>query len=103
MAQDLGNRKYPNVTAAGTIAFEPLWIFYSTSRDFKNVQDLKGMRLVMEAPGAGGRAIAERILGEYGINSQNTTFLPITLSESSEAVRKDSVDRRFSCCPRATN
>ena len=43
--------------------------------------------------------MAERILGEYGINSQNTTFLPITLSESSEAVRKDSVDAAFFLLP----
>jgi hypothetical protein len=92
MAQDLGNRKYPNVTAAGTIAFEPLWIFYSTSRDFKNVQDLKGMRLVMEAPGAGGRAIAERILGEYGIDSQNTTFVPTMMNKMHETIRMGSGD-----------
>jgi hypothetical protein len=92
MAQDTGNRKYPGVTAVGTIALEPLWIFYSASRDLENVQDLKGMRLIAEAPGAGGRAMAERILGEYGIDSQNTTFLPTNVSKMHETIRLGSGD-----------
>jgi len=99
MAQDPGDRDYPGVTAVGTIALEPLFIFYSASLDVKNLQDLKGLRLAVSPPASGTRVMAERILGEYGINSQNTTFLPITLSESSEAVRKDSVDAAFFLLP----
>ena len=92
MAQDTGNRKYPGVTAVGTIALEPLWIFYLGSRDLENVQDLKGMRLIAEAPGAGGRAMAERILSAYGIDSQNTTFVPTIVSKMHEALRMGSGD-----------
>jgi hypothetical protein len=99
MAQDIGNRKYPNVTAIGTIGLEPLWIFYSASRDFKNVQDLKGMRLVVDPPGAGGRAMSERILGEYEINSQNTTFLSTLVSKSHEAIRMGSGDAALFLAP----
>jgi len=87
MAQDLGNRKYPGVTAVGTIALEPWFIFYSASRDIKNLQDFQGLRLLLEPPAAGGRAMAERVLGEYGVNSQNTTFVPTTLGEISAAMR----------------
>jgi hypothetical protein len=92
MAQDLGNRKYPWVTAVGTIALEPWFIFYSASRDIKNLQDFKGLKLLLEPPAAGGRAMAERILGEYGVNSQNTAFVPTTLGEISAAMRMGSGD-----------
>ena len=92
MAQDLGNRKYPGVTAVGTIGLEPLWIFYSASRDFKNVQDLKGMRLIVDPPGDGARAMSDRILGEYGIGSQNTTFLATPPSKMHETIIMGSGD-----------
>jgi hypothetical protein len=99
MAQDPGNRKYPGVTAVGTIALEPWFIFYSASRDIKNLQDFKGLRLILEPPAAGGRAMAERILGEYGVNSQNTTFLPTTFGEISAAMRMGLGDAAFFLLP----
>jgi hypothetical protein len=92
LAQDLGNRKYPGVTAVGTIALEPWIIFYSASRDIKNLQDFKGLKMLLEPPVAGGREMAERVLGEYGVNSQNTTFMSTTLGEISTAMRMGTVD-----------
>jgi hypothetical protein len=99
MAQDPGNRPYPEVTAVGTIALEPLFIFYLASLDIKNLQDFKGLRLRVGPPAAGDRVLAERILGEYGVNAENTTFLPTILSETSEAIRMDSVDAAFFLLP----
>jgi hypothetical protein len=99
VAQDPGNRPHPEVTAVGTIALEPLFIFCLASLNIKNLQDLKGLRLAVSPPASGTRVMAERILGEYGVNSQNTTFLPITLSESSEAIRMDAVDAAFFLLP----
>ena len=99
MAQDPGHREYPKVTAVGTIALEPLFIFYSASLDIKNLQDLKGLRLAVSPPASGTRVIAERILDLYGVNSQNSTFLPITLSESSEAIQNGFADAAFFLLP----
>jgi TRAP transporter TAXI family solute receptor len=99
VAQDTGNREYPEVTAVSTIAMEPLFIFCSASLKVKNLQDLKGLRLAVSPPGSGTRAVAELILGVYGVTSQNTTFLPITLGESREAVRNDLVDAAFFLLP----
>lgn len=99
MAQDPGNRKYPGVTAVGTIALEPWLIFYSASREIKNLQDFKGLRLILEPPAAGGRAMTERILGEYGVNSQNTTFLPTAFGEISAAMTMGLGDAAFFLLP----
>jgi TRAP transporter TAXI family solute receptor len=99
VAQDIGNREYPEVTAVATIAMEPLFIFCSESLKVKNLQDLKGLRLAVSSPGSGTRAVAELILGVYGVTSQNTTFLPITLGESREAVRNNLVDAAFFLLP----
>lgn len=99
VAQDIGNREYPEVTAVATIAMEPLFIFCSESLKVKNLQDLKGRRLAVSPPGSGTRAVAEFILGVYGVTAQNTTFLPITLGESREAVRNDLVDAAFFLLP----
>jgi ABC-type nitrate/sulfonate/bicarbonate transport system substrate-binding protein len=95
IAQDAGTQQYPEVTAVATIALEPLFIFYSTSLDIKNLQDLKAMRLAISPPASGTRAIAELVLGLYGVDAQNTTFLPITLSESAEAINLGQVDAAF--------
>jgi hypothetical protein len=73
------------------------------SLDIKNLQDLKGMRLAVSPPASGTRAIAELVLGLYGVNSQNTTFLPITLSESAEAVKLGQVDAAFFLQPPGNN
>jgi hypothetical protein len=99
MAQDPGNREYPDVTAVGAIALEPLFIFYSASLDVRNLQDLKGRRLRVGPPAAGDRAVSDLILGLYGVNAQNTTFLPIILSESPAAIDKNLVDAAFFLLP----
>jgi len=99
VAQDIGNREYRGVTAVATIAMEPLFIFCSVSRNVKNLQDLKGLRLAVSPPGSGTRAVAELILSLYGVTSENTTFLPITLGESREAVSNDLVDAAFFLLP----
>ena len=95
IAQDIGNRAYPEVTAVATIALEPLFIFYSESRNIKNLQDFRGLRLAVSPPASGTRALAEAILGAYGVTSQNTTFLPITLVDSREAMKNNLVDAAF--------
>jgi uncharacterized protein len=95
ISQDVGTQQYPEVTAVATITLEPLFIFYSASLDIKNLQDLKGMRLAVSPPASGTRKFAELVLGLYGVNSQNTTFLPINLSESAEAIKLGQVDAAF--------
>lgn len=95
VSQDVGTQQYPEVTAVATITLEPLFIFYSASLDIKNLQDLKGMRLAVSPPGSGTRKFAELVLGLYGVNSQNATFLPVNLSESAEAIKLGQVDAAF--------
>jgi TRAP transporter TAXI family solute receptor len=95
VSQDVGTQQYPEVTAVATITLEPLFIFYLASLDIKNLQDLKGMRLAVSPPASGTRKFAELVLGLYGVNSQNTTFLPVNLSESAEAIKMGQVDAAF--------
>jgi len=95
VSQDLGTQQYPEVRSIATITLEPLFIFYLASLDIKNLQDLKGMRLAVSPPASGTRKFAELVLGLYGVNSQNTTFLPINMSESAEAIKLGQVDAAF--------
>jgi TRAP transporter TAXI family solute receptor len=95
VSQDVGTQQYPEVTAVATITLEPLFIFYLASLDIKNLEDLKGMRLAVSPPASGTRKFAELVLGLYGVNSQNTTFLPVNLSESAEAIKMGQVDAAF--------
>jgi hypothetical protein len=95
ISHDIGNRDYPNVTAIGTIVLEPLFIFCQASTNIKNLQDFKGLRLAVSPPESGTRVLSERLLGAYGVDAQNTTFLPLTFIESAEALGKGSVDAAF--------
>jgi uncharacterized protein len=95
IAQDAGGQRYAGVTTVATIALEPLFIFYSASLDIKSLQDLKGKRLAVSPAASGTRAIAEVVLGLYGVTPENSTFLSISLGESAQAVERGQVDAAF--------
>jgi hypothetical protein len=95
MAQDPGNRDFDQATAVGTVALEPLFVFYSASLGIRTLHDFRGLRLAVSPSGSGTRVIAEQVLGLYGIDPHNATFLPLTLNDSADALRRGEADAAF--------
>jgi hypothetical protein len=95
MAQNIKVNAYPNVTSLGSIVMQPLFII--TRRDSKvtSLSNLKGKRIAVSPPNSGTRLIAEDVLNAYGIDSSNSTFLPLNLTGSYEALIKNEADIGF--------
>lgn len=95
IAQDIKANAYPNVMSLGSIVMQPLFIFARTDSNIGSLSDLRGKRIALSPPNSGTRVIAEDVLNAYGINSLNSTFLPLNLVASYDALVKHEADIGF--------
>jgi len=95
VAQDIKANAYPNVRSLGSIVMQPLFIFVRKDSNIGSLSDLKGKRIALSPPNSGTRIIAEDVLNAYGINSSNSTFLPLNLVGSHDALVKNEADIGF--------
>jgi hypothetical protein len=95
MAQDIKPNAFPNVTSLGSIVMQPLFIIARRDSKVTNLSDLRGRRIALSPPNSGTRVIAEDVLNAYGINASNSTFLPINLIGSYDALLKNEADVGF--------
>ncbi len=64
-----------HVVSLGSVAYQPLLIFYRAETNQNFLTQFKGKRLELGAPGSGTRILATSLLSSNGITAQNTTFL----------------------------
>ena len=95
IAQDIKANAYPNVTSLGSVVMQPLFIFARADLNIGSLSELRGKRIALSPPNSGTRVIAEDVLNAYGINSLNSTFLPLNLVSSHEALIKNEADIGF--------
>lgn len=95
VAQDIKANAYPNVTSLGSIVMQPLFIFAQADSNIGSLSELRGKRIALSPPNSGTRVIAEDVLNAYGINSLNSTFLPLNLVGSYDALVKNEADIGF--------
>ena len=95
VAQDIKANAYPNVTSLGSIVMQPLFIFTRADSNIGSLSELRGKRIALSPPNSGTRVIAEDVLNAYGINSLNSTFLPLNLVGSYDALVKNEADIGF--------
>ncbi|PTY08359.1 C4-dicarboxylate ABC transporter substrate-binding protein [Opitutaceae bacterium EW11] len=62
------------VVSLGSIAYQPLWVFYRNAAPFGRLADLAGKRIAVGAPGSGTRNLALALLQANGISGAPTTF-----------------------------
>jgi TRAP transporter TAXI family solute receptor len=95
VAQDIKANAYPNVTSLGSIVMQPLFIFARRESNISSLSDLQGKRIALSPPNSGTRVIAEEVLNAYGINSSNSTFMPLNLRGSHDALVNNETDIGF--------
>ena len=95
VAQDIKANAYPNVTSLGSIVMQPLFIVSRTESNISSLSELRGKRIALSPPNSGTRVIAEDVLNAYGINSLNSTFLPLNLVKSHDALVNNEADIGF--------
>jgi len=95
IAQEIKANAYPNVTSLGSIVMQPLFIVARSDLNISSPSDLQGKRIALSPPNSGTRVIAEDVLNAYGINSSNSTFLPLNLTGSHDALINKEADIGF--------
>jgi uncharacterized protein len=95
MAQDIKTNAYTNVISLGSIVMQPLFIITRKDSKITSLSDFHGKRIAVSPPNSGTRVIAEDVLNAYGIIPSNSTFLPLNLSKSYEALVNNEADIGF--------
>jgi TRAP-type uncharacterized transport system substrate-binding protein len=89
------------LTALGSVYYEPLWIFYRAglvrelapaAGQLDRIAQLRGRRIAVGLPGSGGRKLALDLIEANGIAGSPTTLIDLGGMAAAEALREGKVD-----------
>ncbi len=88
-----------NLSALGSLYFEPLWIFTRPQIEAERVVDLRARRVAVGPEGSGTRAVALRLLEDCAAAETPTQLVALGGSEAAEALRSGETDAAFFVAP----
>jgi TRAP-type uncharacterized transport system substrate-binding protein len=74
----------PDLVSLGTIAYEPMWLFYRGTPPGLHLEGLRGRKVSIGPEGSGSRAIALEVLSRNGIGTTEAELLPLPLEEAGQ-------------------
>jgi len=78
-------QQFPDLVSLGTVAMEPVWIFYRRGEERLDLlNQLRGLRVSIGPPGSGMRAHSQALLALNGIDEHNTSLLPLAPLEAAK-------------------
>ena len=92
VAKDTG---VDGLLSLGSIAYQPLWIFYRSPTPVTRLADLAGQRIAVGVEGSGTRALALTLLSANGITSPPTTFLELEADAAATSLLEGKLDAVF--------
>ncbi len=95
IAHEVPANKYKNIMSLGSITMDPLFIYLRPDLNIADPKDFKGLRLGISPANTGARIVTDAVLGLYGIDSKNATFVPLSLLDMAAAIENGSVDVAF--------
>ena len=84
-----------HVVSLGSIAYEPLWVFYRGTARISHLSELAGHRIAVGAPGSGTRALAMTLLSANGITGGSATFMDLDAEAAAKALLEGTLDGVF--------
>lgn len=84
-----------NVSAIGTLYPETIQIVTTAKSGIKSVEDLKGKKVSIGAPGSGTAANAEQILEVHGIKLDDIQKQDLSFDESTAGIQDGNIDAAF--------
>jgi TRAP-type uncharacterized transport system substrate-binding protein len=82
----------PELLSLGRIDYAPYWLFYRGAETLDRLTQLKGKRI---AAGVAVRRAILQILSANGVNSENTTLLPLVGPATAIALKSGEVEATF--------
>jgi len=87
-----GYAKYPDIRGLFNILMCPIHILVNAKDNFKNIDDLRGKKINIGAPGQSTRGIATAMLEAYGLKTGDYEASSLTTSESADALKDGQID-----------
>ncbi|MGG0719046.1 TAXI family TRAP transporter solute-binding subunit [Robertmurraya massiliosenegalensis] len=84
-----------NVQAIGTLYPETIHIVTTAKTGIKSVEDLKGKKVSIGAPGSGTALNAEQILEVYGLTLEDIQKQDLDFAESTDGIQDGAIDAAF--------
>jgi len=84
--------KFPNIRGVFNYAMLPIHVVVDASKGIKSIEDLKGKKVNVGAPGQATRHIAEKLLNAYGVTFDDIKISSLTTGESIDALKNGQVD-----------
>jgi len=99
----VGSENLDDLISLGSIAYQPLWVFYHGFTKINRLSELEGKRLAIGPPGSGTHGLALTLLQANGITGAPTTLLDFEASEAASALLDGKVDAIFLMGDSASN
>jgi TRAP-type uncharacterized transport system substrate-binding protein len=91
----VGEKPPPNLVSLGSIAYQPLWIFYRGATRISRLSELAGKRVGVGVPGSGTHTLARALLELNGITGAPTTLAEQAADGASNDLLKGRLDAIF--------
>lgn len=89
------NKKVDNIKAIATLYPETIQIVTTVKSGIKSVEDLKGKKVSVGAPGSGTVANAEQILELHGMTFEDIKKQDLSFDESTQGIQDGTIDAAF--------
>jgi TRAP-type uncharacterized transport system substrate-binding protein len=86
---------FQGLVSLGSIAYQPLMVFYRGATPITRLSELAGKRLAVGAAGSGTRALATTLLQANGITGAPTTFVDVDASAAAAGLVEGNLDAVF--------
>lgn len=83
------------LVSLGSIAYQPLWVFYRNTTPISRLSELAGKRIAVGAVGSGTRTLALTLLQANGITGAPTTFVDLDAEAAASALVEGAIDAAF--------
>jgi TRAP transporter TAXI family solute receptor len=83
------------LTSLGSLYYEPLWVFYRGEQTLSRITELQNKRIAIGESGSGTHAIAETLLTENFIDTENDNILSIGGAAGAQALLHGDIDALF--------
>ena len=81
--------------ALASLFYEPLWVFYPTSKPIQYLFELRGKRIAVGEEGSGTHKLVLFLLKENGVTEKNTTFLTFPKETAAQQLIAQEIDAAF--------
>jgi TRAP-type uncharacterized transport system substrate-binding protein len=84
-----------NLVSLGSVSYQPLWVFYRSTKRISRLSELAGQRIAVGAVGSGTRALAMTLLQTNGITGEPTKLVDLDAEAAAAGLMEGKIDAVF--------